>query len=122
MFGRFSALVNRVVGAPVAFACALAVIVAWALTGPIFHFSDTWQLVINTGTTIVTFLIGFCITNQEQRSARHDHVAMNKLVHVEQGHGQYLQTLVQVNQQQLEILQQQSEILDLLKEKGGGAS
>ena len=58
------------VGSPWAFLVALAVIVAWAVTGPLFGFSDTWQLVINTGTTIVTFLMVFLIQNTQNRDAR----------------------------------------------------
>ncbi|HEY8134626.1 MAG TPA: low affinity iron permease family protein, partial [Candidatus Limnocylindrales bacterium] len=56
-FGRLAKLISRATGHPVAFVIALAVVVGWALSGPIFGFSDTWQLVINTGTTIATFLM-----------------------------------------------------------------
>jgi low affinity Fe/Cu permease len=57
------------------------VIFVWAVTGPIFHYSDTWQLVINTGTTIVTFLMVFLIQNTQNRDARAIHLKLNELIH-----------------------------------------
>jgi low affinity Fe/Cu permease len=69
-FGRFAASASGWLGSKWAFAGAGLVIVIWAVVGPIFHFSDTWQLVINTGTTIVTFLMVFLIQNTQNRDAR----------------------------------------------------
>jgi low affinity Fe/Cu permease len=66
-FSRFSAMVARLSGKPITFALAALIVVVWAVTGPIFHYSDTWQLVINTGTTIVTFLMVFLIQNTQNR-------------------------------------------------------
>ena len=60
---------------------AIGIILIWAVTGPIFHFSDTWQLVINTGTTIVTFLMVFLIQNTQNRDARAIHLKLNELIH-----------------------------------------
>lgn len=71
VFERLSAYVNRFSGAPVGFAAALLVVAIWALTGPIFGFSDTWQLVINTGTTIVTFLMAFLINGSQNVAQAH---------------------------------------------------
>ena len=68
-FERISANVAMACGQPAAFILAFAVIVIWAVTGPVFHWSDTWQLVINTGTTIVTFLMVFLIQNAQNRDA-----------------------------------------------------
>ena len=68
-FRKFAQQTSMVVGSPWAFLTALLVILVWALTGPIFGFSDTWQLVINTGTTIVTFLMVFLIQNTQNRDA-----------------------------------------------------
>ncbi len=68
LFRQVSVQANRFSGAPSGFAAALAVILVWALTGPIFHFSDTWQLVINTSTTIVTFLLAFLINGSQNVS------------------------------------------------------
>ncbi len=68
-FSRFSKWTAHATGHPVAFMIAVSVIAIWALTGPIFGFSDTWQLVINTGTTIVTFLMVFLIQNTQNRDS-----------------------------------------------------
>src|ERR1051325_159220 len=66
-FSKFSNLVAHAMGKPVTFAIAILVILVWAVTGPIFNYSDTWQLIINTGTTIVTFLMVFLIQNTQNR-------------------------------------------------------
>ena len=68
------------VGSPIAFAAAVLLIVAWGITGPIFAFSDTWQLIINTGTTILTFLMVFLIQNTQNRDARAIHLKLDELI------------------------------------------
>jgi low affinity Fe/Cu permease len=80
-FGKFAAKMAHVVGSRWAFLVAMGVVVVWAVTGPIFHYSDTWQLVINTGTTIVTFLMVFLIQNTQNRDARAIHLKLNELIH-----------------------------------------
>jgi low affinity Fe/Cu permease len=80
-FGRFAAHCSHYLGSRWAFVSAIGVILIWAATGPIFHFSDTWQLVINTGTTIVTFLMVFLIQNTQNRDARAIHLKLNELIH-----------------------------------------
>jgi low affinity Fe/Cu permease len=79
-FGRFAAQTSTYLGSKWAFAAAGLVIVVWGATGPIFHFSDTWQLVINTGTTIVTFLMVFLIQNTQNRDARAINLKLNELI------------------------------------------
>ena len=79
-FQRLAAGTARWVGTPWAFASALAVIVAWAVTGPMFDFSETWQLVINTGTTIVTFLMVFLIQTTQNRDAKALHLKLDELI------------------------------------------
>src|SRR6185436_10674504 len=79
-FRRFSHKTSEIVGSPWSFIVALTVILVWALTGPIFHFSDTWQLVINTGTTIVTFLMVFLIQNTQNRDAKAIHLKLDELI------------------------------------------
>jgi low affinity Fe/Cu permease len=79
-FGKFAASASGWLGSKWAFAGAGVVIVLWAATGPIFHFSDTWQLVINTGTTIVTFLMVFLIQNTQNRDARAINLKLNELI------------------------------------------
>jgi low affinity Fe/Cu permease len=80
-FGRFAAQSSHYLGSRWAFVAAIGVILVWAITGPVFHFSDTWQLVINTGTTIVTFLMVFLIQNTQNRDARAIHLKLNELIH-----------------------------------------
>ena len=79
-FGRFAASASGWLGSKWAFAGAALIIVIWGLTGPFFHFSDTWQLVINTGTTIVTFLMVFLIQNTQNRDARAINLKLNELI------------------------------------------
>ncbi len=79
-FGKFAASASGWLGSKWAFAAAGMVIVVWAAIGPIFHFSDTWQLVINTGTTIVTFLMVFLIQNTQNRDARAINLKLNELI------------------------------------------
>ena len=80
VFRRFSARIASVVGSARAFFLAVVIIVTWGLTGPIFHFSDTWQLIINTGTTIVTFLMVFVIQNTQNRDARSMQLKLDELI------------------------------------------
>jgi low affinity Fe/Cu permease len=80
-FGQFAASASTWLGSKWAFSCAVLVIVAWAASGFVFHYSDTWQLVINTGTTIVTFLMVFLIQNTQNRDARAINLKLNELIH-----------------------------------------
>ena len=73
-------MVADLLGTPAAFFVAVALILAWAMTGPLFHFSDTWQLLVNTGTTIATFLIVFLIQNTQNRDARALHLKLDEVI------------------------------------------
>jgi len=79
-FGRFAACASASLGSRWAFAAAGLVVVIWAAVGPIFHYSNTWQLVINTGTTIVTFLMVFLIQNTQNRDARAINLKLDELI------------------------------------------
>jgi len=79
-FSRFAAKTAVLVGRPYMFFLAVAVIVTWAILGPHFGFSDTWQLIINTGTTIVTFLVVFLIQNTQNRDAKALHLKLDELI------------------------------------------
>jgi len=79
-FERFSAKVTKATGKPLAFILAVLVIIAWAVTGPIFHYSDTWQLVINTGTTIITFLMVFVIQQSQNKDTMALQIKLNELI------------------------------------------
>ncbi|HKB10376.1 MAG TPA: low affinity iron permease family protein [Vicinamibacterales bacterium] len=82
---RFSTAATRWTGSTGAFALALLVVVVWGLVGPAFHFSDTWQLVINTGTTIVTFLMVFLIQRTQNKDSLAVHLKLNELVAAVEG-------------------------------------
>lgn len=79
-FSKFARGASQVTGSASAFMVATLVIIIWAVTGPIFHYSDTWQLVINTGTTIVTFLMVFLIQNAQNRDAKAFHLKIDELI------------------------------------------
>ena len=91
MFGEFSRRAAHVAGRPLTFGLAVAVILVWGLTGPLFGFSDTWQLVINTGTTIVTFLMVFLIQNAQNRDAAAMQAKLDELLRaVESARNDYI--------------------------------
>ena len=79
-FGKVAAHSAAAVGTPGAFVLAISTVILWALSGPRFHYSDTWQLIINTGTTVVTFLMVFLIQNTQNRDARALHLKLDELI------------------------------------------
>jgi low affinity Fe/Cu permease len=79
-FHRFAVATSRVLGTPGAFIAAITIIVVWALSGPLFGYNDTWQLTINTGTTIITFLMVFLIQNTQNREARATEIKLDELL------------------------------------------
>jgi low affinity Fe/Cu permease len=106
-FRRFAHRTSSNVGSPWAFTLALVVILVWAVTGPIFHFSDTWQLVINTGTTIVTFLMVFLIQNTQNRDAIAIHLKLDELIRAMKGARNKLVDLEELSDEELEALRQE---------------
>jgi low affinity Fe/Cu permease len=80
LFHRFAKWTANIAGKPGTFAICIAVVIIWAFTGPLFGFSDTWQLIINTGTTIITFLMVFLIQNTQNRDAQELHLKLDELI------------------------------------------
>jgi len=80
IFERFSAKVTKITGKPITFFSAALIIVIWAVTGPIFNYSDTWQLIINTGTTIITFLMVFVIQQSQNKDTEAIQLKLNELI------------------------------------------
>jgi low affinity Fe/Cu permease len=110
-FRRFAHHTAEVVGRPQAFILAVGIVLFWALTGPIFHFSDTWQLVINTGTTIVTFLMVFLIQNTQNRDASAVHLKLDELIRANKTARNSLLGLESMTDQELGALQREFEEL-----------
>ncbi len=110
-FRRFAHATAERVGRPRAFLLAVLVVAAWGISGPIFHFSDTWQLVINTGTTIVTFLMVFLIQNTQNRDAHAMHLKLDELIRANKSARNALLGLESMSDDELADLQRDFERL-----------
>ena len=117
-FGRFSKYVSRAMGHPLAFILAIVAIVVWLATGPIFGFSDTWQLVINTGTTIVTFLMVFLIQNTQNRDSIAMQLKLDELIRAIEGAHNALLDLEELAESDLESIRKNYRALALTARQG----
>lgn len=107
IFRRFARKSSEVLGTAWAFIGALIIIAVWGLTGPVFHYSDTWQLIINTGTTIVTFLMVFLIQNTQNRDAKAMHLKLDELIRAVEGARNRLVDLEKLSDEELKKLEEQ---------------
>jgi low affinity Fe/Cu permease len=104
IFERFSSKVSHTTGSPMAFIVALCTIVIWALTGPLFNYSDTWQLVINTGTTIITFLMVFVIQKSQNKDSKSVQLKLNELIAANRLASNRLIVVEDLSEEELDIL------------------
>ncbi len=110
-FNRFAKLAARATGHAYAFLIAAAVIVVWLGTGPLFGFSDTWQLVVNTGTTVITFLMVFLIQNTQNRDSAAIQIKLDELIRAVQGAHNALLDLEELEEDELELIRNKYEAL-----------
>jgi len=103
-FERLSDKITTLAGSPIAFLAALAIIILWAVTGPLFHFSDTWQLVINTGTTIITFLMVFIIQQSQNKDSLAMQLKLNELIASNKSASNRLIDVEDLSQEELQVL------------------
>ena len=106
-FYKFARKASDVVGSPWSFITSIILIIGWALSGPLFGFTDTWQLVINTATTIVTFLMVFLIQNTQNRDARAIHLKLDELLHAVKGARNRLINLQDLSEEELNRLEKE---------------
>lgn len=107
VFHEFAKMLASAVGLPWAFIGAFIIVTVWSATGPLFNYSDTWQLIINTGTTIVTFLMVFLIQNTQNRDAKAIHLKLDELIRCIKGARNTLIDLEEMSEQELDHLQRQ---------------
>jgi low affinity Fe/Cu permease len=103
-FGKFAANASSWLGSKWAFVGAIVIIATWAFTGPLFRYSDTWQLVINTGTTIITFLMVFIIQNTQNRDARAINLKLDELIHAIDNAKNQMMDIEKLSDEELDVI------------------
>jgi low affinity Fe/Cu permease len=121
-FRVFARRSSMLLGSAWAFAGAVLVIVVWILTGPTFHFSDTWQLIINTATTVITFLMVFLIQNTQNRDAKAVHLKLDEIIRALEGARNQLVDLEDLSDEELKKLEEQFQRLRKMAERNGTRS
>lgn len=104
LFDIFSSKVTAATGSPAAFILAFLIIITWAVLGPVFNFSDTWQLVINTGTTIITFLMVFVIQQSQNKDTKALHLKLNELIACNKAASNRLIDIEDLSSDEIEVL------------------
>ena len=105
LFSRFAKGMSKMLGHPLAFGIAVLIVIGWAISGPLFQFSNTWQLVINTGTTIITFLMVFLIQNSQNRDSEAMQVKLDELIRALKGADNSLLDTENLTQEELQRMQ-----------------
>ena len=118
-FRVFARRSSMILGSAWAFAGAVLVILVWILTGPTFHFSDTWQLIINTATTIITFLMVFLIQNTQNRDAKAVHLKLDEIIRALKGARNELVDLEELSDEDLKTLEKQFQRIRKTAERDG---
>ncbi|SEW13447.1 Low affinity Fe/Cu permease [Chitinophaga sp. YR573] len=104
VFERFSSKVSHATGSPMAFVLAMVTIIVWGITGPLFNYSDTWQLVINTGTTIITFLMVFVIQKSQNKDSKSVQLKLNELIAANKYASNRLIVVEDLSEEELDVL------------------
>lgn len=110
-FSRFATRTAQIVGDPYVFFAATLVLLLWAVSGPYFHYSNTWQLIINTGTTIVTFLVVFLIQNTQNRDAKAIHLKLDELIRSHHPANDDLIDIEKLSDEELDALERRYEAI-----------
>jgi len=116
-FNSFSAWVTKATGSPVAFFIAIAIVLIWAAVGPIFDFSETWQLVINTGTTIITFIMMFVIQQSQNKDTMAIHLKLNELIAANEATSNRLIDSEDLTEEELEVIKKYYRKISLKSQK-----
>lgn len=116
-FERISTKITNWTGSPVAFGVAALVIIVWVISGPVFHYSDTWQLVINTGTTIVTFLMVFLIQKTQNKDSKAIQLKLNELIAASRHSSNRMVDIEDLTESELDVLHRYYEKLADISEK-----
>lgn len=117
LFDKFSSVVTRASGSPAAFICAFLIIIIWIVSGPVFNYSDTWQLVINTGTTIITFLMVFIIQQSQNKDTVALHLKLNELIACNKDASNRLIDVEDLTEEEIRVLKKFYITLSKLSEK-----
>jgi low affinity Fe/Cu permease len=104
LFERFANWATNATGSSAAFCIAITIIMIWIVTGPVFHYSDTWQLIINTGTTIITFLMVFLIQKSQNKDSKAVHLKLNELLASHQGASNRMVDIEDLTEEELDHL------------------